>query len=252
MIRLTNLFRKERFPMYITIGITILISLLLKAYYSQAEPAGLQWILAPIAWCVSLVSGSTFQFNPELGYVSEQLHAVIAPVCAGVNFMIIVFGMSAVAGIIKGKGRLVFNVVAALLIAYFSTVIINSLRISMALVLYHYEFSAGWFTVERVHRLLGIVVYITALYAISGLLYRNILRRRQRPFNDTYHRVLPLLSYIAITVAVPAVLGKYAYYGKQFTEHILFILLSAAGVFLLPFILKSAGRLSIRRKMESQ
>lgn len=254
MVRINKYSWNERIPFCVTAGITLLLSLLLKAYYSQAEPAELQWILAPIAWCVSLVSGSTFQFNPELGYVSEQLQTVIAPVCAGVNFMIIVFGMSAVAGMIKGRRTLLVNLAVALLLAYFSTVVINSLRISLALVLYHYKLRAGWFTVERVHRLLGVVVYITALYAIYGQLYRNKIKNdgtgKMRAVIRSY--LLPGLWYLCVTVVVPVVLGKYTHYGKQFTEHILFIVLAVAGVTLLAFVLGYTGRSQIVKKMESE
>ena len=73
--------------------IVIALAVALKRYYSLAEAGSLAWILAPTARCVELVTGIPFTFEQGTGFVNIEHRAVIAPACAGINFLIIVFCM---------------------------------------------------------------------------------------------------------------------------------------------------------------
>ena len=78
---------------------SILIALSLKQYYSQASAEALGWILKPIAGLVAYITGDEFSFKAGTGYICDTQRVIIAPACAGVNFMLMAFGMSVFTGI---------------------------------------------------------------------------------------------------------------------------------------------------------
>ena len=73
--------------------VVLLCALTLKLYYSAASANQLRWILAPTTLFVELVSGVSFEFESHAGYISEDRSFLIAPSCAGVNFLITAFLM---------------------------------------------------------------------------------------------------------------------------------------------------------------
>src|SRR4029077_5018589 len=62
-----------------------------KQYYRAASADDLQWLLAPSAKLVGLVTGARFVFESGVGWVSRDARFVIAPVCAGLNFALAAF-----------------------------------------------------------------------------------------------------------------------------------------------------------------
>ena len=107
----------------------------LKAHYSLARAEDLTWILTPMAWLVQILTGQNFYFDPTEGYVSHALGVVIAPACAGVNFMIAVFCMSYFSGIFKQTGTKAASrwLTWCAITSYISTIIANSIRIHLSL-----------------------------------------------------------------------------------------------------------------------
>ena len=67
----------------------------LKDYYSRAGSGELAWIIGPTAFITEMFSSLSFSPEPGYGWVDVQRNVVIAPVCAGANFLIIAFCMSA-------------------------------------------------------------------------------------------------------------------------------------------------------------
>ena len=222
MVYEINAVRKNNFHSIGIIGITIAVAFILKAYYSSADASGLQWILAPIAGVVSLITGTVFIFDPSLGYVSERFHSVIAPVCAGVNFMIIVFCMTAVSNSKRKCHSILLLIGGALLTAYVSTILVNSFRICTALFMYATNLHFGWFTVERLHRLSGIGIYLPALFAVNFIvkkLSNSTVKMSSFSRRAVLSKMSPVLWYLGITVGVPVALGKYMLYRENFIEH---------------------------------
>jgi hypothetical protein len=75
------------------------VAFTLKSHYSRAGADDLFWILAPTAFLVEIVSGIEFTPESGAGYFSPGHRYLIAPACAGVNFLIVAFCMTAFAGV---------------------------------------------------------------------------------------------------------------------------------------------------------
>jgi len=147
--------------------LAVLAALALKQHYSTASVEDLRWILASTAAVVAGVSGTSFVFEEHTGYVSRDLHFVIAESCAGVNFLIIAFWTAIFAYTRETRTRLqqALLLIAGAGLAYVAAVAANSLRILIALPLHLNAVSWGVLTPERIHRIEGIVVYLAVLCA---------------------------------------------------------------------------------------
>jgi exosortase K len=97
--------------------------------------------------------------------VDFSLGIIIAPACAGLNFMIMAFGLSCLCGIrqMRRLGPMLMWLFLSMAIAYGFAIGVNALRIGLSIWLYQAPIYSGWITVERVHRLLGVAVYLPAL-----------------------------------------------------------------------------------------
>lgn len=202
---------------------------MLKAFYSQADAGELRWILAPTAWCVELLSSRQFVFDGDEGYCSADHRAVIAPVCAGVNFMIIIICMLGVMARKRMRGiapglRIICLV---LLVAYTGTLCVNTIRIAIALDLYDKSVQFGVLTKERIHRLMGIAVYFSAACVLyigsSCMLKRQDIRARINSTEKQPNLLVPATWYCGITLGIPLLLGKMSCNKVALAEHALFV-----------------------------
>jgi hypothetical protein len=130
---------------------------------------------------------------------------------------------------------------AAGVISYAATVIANSFRISIALMLRQTDNTPIWVAPDQLHRLEGIVVYfgfLVILFIVSEtLVSRNVSHSTPSP--SMARRTLPpLLAYYATTIGVPFVNG--AFHGSlptdEFWEYAMFVLIVPA-VLLAPLAL---------------
>lgn len=147
----------------------------LKRHYSTAEVEDLRWILWPTSTLVALVSGSAFEFERGAGYLSREHFFVIEKSCAGLNFMIAALGMigfrlSRDAGRARPGAWIVAQSVAqSVALSYAAAVLVNTLRILVAIWLSSADLPSGWWTAPRVHRLEGIAVYFGALMVLNQM-----------------------------------------------------------------------------------
>jgi exosortase K len=217
----------------------LLIAFGLKYHYSKAGIDGLVWILAPTASLVEQISGMTFDYETGTGFVNAVHRVVIAPSCAGVNFLIIAFCMSAFCGLHIFKARvpkLVWLVVSGLN-AYGLTLAVNALRIILSIHMYQVDIYGNWITPDRVHRLAGIVIYFFFLCLFYMIMNKGLRRfgrsnrtkrnGRQEPghsrsdhFRWSSVAMTPLLWYALITLGVPLINAAYIGNGARFAEHI--------------------------------
>jgi exosortase K len=249
---MTPLLRRENW----IYALGLLIAVGLKAHYSAATADGLSWILAPTAALVGWLRCEPLSFESGLGWVPPDHRFVIAPVCAGVNFMILVFSVSVVGFAHRRRASVARRcawLAALLCCAYVLTIAVNALRIVVAVWLYDGDVHAGWFTTERVHRLAGTVIYLSALsaawLALEHVMEGRALRDRaaQRgPFTDGVAALRPPfgtmrsnwfllpLAYLAMTVMLPLLNGAWRQFGGRFVEHALTVtvLALAAGLLL--------------------
>jgi exosortase K len=191
----------------------------LKRHYADAPVDGLSWILAPTARLVGAISGTPFTAVPREGYFSAERLFLIEKSCAGVNFMIAAFAMVAFAllGRVRSvrAGAVVLGV--SLLASYLAAVMVNTVRIVIAMWLTAHPVTLSSLTAADIHRLEGITVYFGGLV----LLY-ELVRRADRV--SVRHLALPLTCYYAITLAVPFLNGS-AQAGDVFLTHALVVLL---------------------------
>jgi exosortase K len=217
------------------------IALALKTHYSRADSGDLAWILGPTAWAVACLSGISFTYETGAGYVSQSHAVIIAPACAGVNFLIIAFLMAAMLGIFRLNRRLPkAGWIAFSLAAGFGlTVLVNALRIILAMALYQADIYAGWLTHAAVHRMLGIGIYLSALYAYFYLLQHMLSQTGAAgqvfasPGNGpkpvfSLHSLLPVAIYLGMTVMVPLLNRPASIRRPEFIIHITVVL--AAGI----------------------
>jgi len=209
----------------------LLCAFALKLYYAQASADQLRWVLAPTTLLVEAVSGTSFAFEPHAGYISEDRRFLIAPACAGINFLIAAFLMLSARRLLrdKSRGRAWKFIPAAALIAYLVTLVANATRIAIALRLGRPQ-EAGWLSPEGLHRAEGILVYFSFLL----LLFVADERMTAEKSADLWRQSLfPLLVYYATALGMPLMNGAYRQ-GVGFWDHAAFVLL-IPWLLILPF-----------------
>lgn len=157
----------------VVIAAAVLIAWGVKRHYADAAVEDLTWILRPTTGLVSVVTGERFTWQAGEGYVSRNHLFLIEKSCAGINFMIAAFGMLVIALAHQARpGGSAFGVLGgSLLTAYSAAVLINAVRIALAMWLAaHPGFHA--LSPADVHRLEGILVYFGGLVLLHELATR--------------------------------------------------------------------------------
>ena len=151
--------------------IAIVIAWGLMRHYAAARPDDLSWILGPTARLVSATTGETFVLQTGEGYFSRERLFLIEKACAGVNFMIAAFAMLVVALFHRVESRVEAMRVlgASLLASYSAAVLVNTVRISIAMWLASHPAALSAFSAADVHRIEGITVYFAGLVLLYEL-----------------------------------------------------------------------------------
>lgn len=212
-------------------AVVLLCALALKGYYSTASADQLRWILAPTTVLVELASGTAFEFEPHAGYLSQDRHFLIAPACAGVNFLITAFLMLAAGRLLRerSQGSAWRFIPAAALIAYLVTLVANAVRIALALRLGRLP-ETSYLDAQELHRAEGIVVYFGFLLLLFVVSERMSAGKTSNLLRQAF---FPLLVYYATALGIPLLNGGYRQ-GSGFWEHSAFVLLIPL-LLILPF-----------------
>ena len=227
----------------------------LKSHYSVAHAEHLKWILAPTAALVEAITGHLFYFETDTGYINHDLQIIIAPACAGVNFLIAALGMSVFCGIFKLSGfqKKCFWLIGCVAGAYLTTISVNAFRIWISIATITADIHSGWFTPQRVHRMSGILIYFFFLsvfyHIIQKIIYRilandpgNITRspKQKNGIGRAIHiGFLPLACYWIIAIAVPWLNAAHKKDPAGFTEHSLMVGILSLAVFIFFFIVRA-------------
>ena len=238
--------------------VVLVIAFGLKYHYSRAGSDELTWILAPTAGLVEQLSGIRFENEARVGFVNHEYRVIIAPSCAGVNFLIIAFCMAGFYGIHRlGRWQHKMGWLAAGAIsAYLLTLGVNTLRIILSIFMYHADIYWSWITPQRVHRLEGIVIYFFFLclfYMIIKMVMHPITRsasaNRKENSAENYPGsvyfqwicagLIPMFWYVLITLGVPLINAAYRSNTVRFAEHGIVViggcLIVVVAVFLIQF-----------------
>ena len=203
----------------------------LKLYYSSASADELRWILAPTTAFVELVSGTAFEFESHAGYISADHSFLIAPSCAGVNFLITAFLMLSVGKLWRDRSLDIAwgFIPAAALIAYLVTLAANTVRIGVALRLGRLP-EISWLNPSQLHRVEGIFVYFGFLLLLFVVSEKMSAGKTSGLLRQSF---FPLLVYYATTLGIPLANGGYRQ-GSGFWDHSVFVLLIPV-LLILPF-----------------
>lgn len=201
----------RRLNQWLVAMLAVVVMLMLKRHYSLAGPDQLTWILSPTARLIAWLTGANPVWEAGVGYADFGRGIIIVPACAGINFMIMAFGLAVFCAIgrLQRFALLTLWMAAALAGAYLLTLGVNTLRIAVSMALYQADIYGAWLTPERLHRLAGVWIYLIAL----GLFFKglqpiiNALGDRFDP-HCRFDRViwpawLPLLWYLTGAVGVP-------------------------------------------------
>jgi exosortase K len=217
----------------------------MKFYYSAASVNQLRWILAPTTVLVEFVTGRHFAFESHAGYMSSDHTFLIAASCAGVNFLITSFLMLTIRHLWRQGSKhnqeqlwrqWVFLPIAVVM-AYATTVVANTARISIALQMQQTSWMVRWLDAEQLHRLEGVFVYFGFLLLLFVLWERigwSSKREQHSPlttFSLLRSCFFPLLIYYSVTLGLPLANGGYRH--TDFWEHSLFVALAPVAIVLL-------------------
>jgi exosortase K len=146
----------------------------LKRHYADARADDLWWILSPTVRLVSVTTGAAFALQPGEGYFSREHLFLIEKSCAGINFMIAAFGMLVVALFHRiGSAMSAARVLGvSLLASYWAAVLVNVVRVAIAMWLAEHPIAVSTLSAADVHRLDGILVYFGGLVLLYELVQR--------------------------------------------------------------------------------
>jgi exosortase K len=143
----------------------------MKRHYADARADDLTWILSPTTQLVGVMTGGTFAWQPGEGYFSHDRLFLIEKSCAGINFMVAAFAMLMLALVHRvGSGMSTLRVVGmSLLASYGAAVLVNAMRITIAMWLTDHPIARSTFSAAGVHRVEGIAVYFGGLVLLHEL-----------------------------------------------------------------------------------
>jgi exosortase K len=228
------------------VAVVIFGAIALKQFYALASANQLRWILGPTTFLVELVTGSRFAFESHAGYLSNDGSFVIAGSCAGVNFLITAFLMLALRKLWQDRSAAWISILQAALLAYATTLVANTVRISTAISLRHTALEIGGFSRSQLHRGEGIVIFFGFLLLLFLLSEKLVVSTRERE-SDLYEgkvsygsqhpersrsllrqAAFPLLLYYATTLGIPLANAclRTGPAAPGLWEHVVFVLLT--------------------------
>lgn len=215
---------KVRVASVVTAVVVVLVG---KEYYRTASADDLRWILAPTAQLVSLFTGGNFTYEAGVGYADNGLMFVIAPPCAGLNFAMAAFAAVLLVGHVTTWRELGKRVALSLGLAYVSTILINTIRISIAVAMHRGTLDVGIADRAEAHRIEGIVIYL------GGLLLLYALSKGKQI-------VVPIVVYLVITLGLPLANGAAG--RGDFVMHATWVLAACAAVLAIAFTISRIRR----------
>lgn len=175
----------------------------LKAFYSSASAAELRFVLAPTTALVEAVGGYRFDWTRD-GYLSNELRFLIAPACAGVNFLVVAFGSLVLAFVRPARtpGANAAVLAGSAAAAYAATILANAVRVLVAIPLWTHHVELAGLGGDRLHELAGVLVFLATLV----LLHLAAHRLARSPV----HLGAALACYAGVMLVAPLLRGAHA------------------------------------------
>jgi exosortase K len=217
----------------------------LKRFYASASAEDLAPLLQPTASIVSFVSGYPFIEERGSGYLSRELGVLIAPSCAGANYLVVAFVLLTVCFLprfVRPSAKWAW-LGASAFIAYLVTLAVNALRVLLTLAMKADDALRFGVSFEQAHRIEGVIVYLGSLWLLYVCTEQVFTQGESGFVLRARHIAVPWLLYVGITLVVPLVNGAPT--TAAYTRHAGTVLavssLAAAGLAL------ARGLLRVRR-----
>jgi exosortase K len=231
------------------LGLGLMIAVGLKYYYRQAGANDLLWILQPTTALVQAIIGMDFVHESGMGFVSGNHRIIIAPACAGINFLIIAFCMAyfSFAHYFLSSRSKALWLAASGASAYGMTLLVNSARITVSIYTYGAGIQYGWLTPERIHRLEGVIIYFLGLILLQALLKRIVHRFVDKQEDENlgirkgffgYILSSPLFWYCSVALGVPLINVFGQERSQWFWEHCGIVIVVCLLILLLMFFMR--------------
>ncbi len=238
------MFKKTFLNRSLMTAIMLLTAWGLKYHYSNSSSDDLRWILAPTAFLVEMTGSMDFEMEINTGYVNNSNGIVIAPSCSGVNFLIILFCLSACTGIKKFKpaSRQLLWIPASLVISYACTLLVNTVRIHLSIYSIRAKLFETWFTAETVHLAEGVLVYFIFLliyyFLLIKIMNHDFKGDIDKPVMLLKKALLPLAFYLGFTLLIPVLNSGGIPSSKDFAKYATIVLITCPLVILLFVMLR--------------
>ncbi|MDE6619266.1 MAG: exosortase K [Lachnospiraceae bacterium] len=232
--------------------LAILTVLAIKLFYRTADSEALSWILTPTTWWVGILSGISFERMAHVGYVSHEYRFIIAPSCSGVRFLLIAFVMMVFSfthqmDSWRKKG---YWFVFSALFSYVATVFVNGIRITVSIYLpmiLKNDILPAWLTAERLHTMIGTVIYFSMLFAIYYLvrsISNHFVTATHAEVKSTAKRfVIPVFWYFVMVLGVPFIGRLYRNDWNGFWQYAFLVTVVCILIVLVFGLLRGAARI---------
>lgn len=164
--------------------VCLLIFVLAKFWFREAENSDLLFLLSPTNWGVELFLGTQSVYTTDLGYYFSDLNIAIEKSCSGFNFLVISWLMTcytmASSKELTSKINVGLIIPISLILAYLATLLANVSRISIYMVLMRQRLTElldprdTW-----LHLAEGVLVYFSFLLILYFALNRLLTKLKQ-------------------------------------------------------------------------
>ena len=230
-------------------ALVLALCTVIKYFFAEADSRQLDWLLRPTSHLVAWFSHLHFVSWDTFGYYNEMQRILIAPACSGLNFFLILLATGAclVVTSLACSARQILWLAGTALAAYGLTLMVNTMRILLAIFLYQQNLGIGPISPERLHRIEGVVIYYVCLCAfvmlLSCLLHKKRENKKMHPLPEAdspvllfrmppglgFRILLPLGCYLLFTLILPLLNGAAGKAPRIFAEHSLTVLLISLG-----------------------
>ena len=138
----------------------------------------------------------------------------------------------------KPVGAKILLFIRSIIIAYYLTIIVNALRIILAIYLFDADIYGGWLTREMLHRIEGTAIYFIFLCFLYFLLAARQSSNDGKPVARRAIKT-PLAWYLLMTLFIPLVRRSFHGNLSGFFQHSLVVITVLIVILLLFSLLKS-------------
>lgn len=164
--------------------LVIALVVLLKLIYPYLDAGQLTFLLKPTSQIIELLFNTNPIFETNTGYYHPELNIEIDRSCSGFNFWMIVFLMITFLLLkhINEERKRLLTIPGLLIVTYFMTILVNSSRIVISLIIHNKTDSLFHFQPNWLHEAIGSFVYL--FFLISIYLGTTILITKKTIVNE--------------------------------------------------------------------